>query len=93
MSKMSRPISFFPRGVTLSEITNAIDNSVSKAVSEAIGDELLTAAQACRLIKVSRATLNKYTQDGSIRAQVIGKAVRYRRSELLNSGRIKYQRI
>ena len=43
---------------------------------------LVDVREACRLLAVSRSTLFKLTSNGAIRFVKIGKAVRFRRSDL-----------
>lgn len=47
-------------------------------------DELLTTAEALRILKVSRSTLHRYHKAGYLHPVTAGTAVRYRRADILN---------
>jgi hypothetical protein len=72
--------------------TETLRQIIQQSVAEAIGDELISAAEASRMLKVNPRTLTRMTQDGEIVARVIGKRTMYARSEVLRAGRVKYQR-
>ena len=47
-------------------------------------DELLTTAEALKILKVSRSTLHRYHKAGYLHPVTAGTAVRYRRADILN---------
>lgn len=47
-------------------------------------NELLTTAEALKILKVSRSTLHRYHKAGYLHPVTAGTAVRYRRADILN---------
>ena len=45
-------------------------------------NDLMTTTEVCRLLRISKATLRRWTQRGEIPVIKIGPALRYSRSEL-----------
>src|SRR6056297_23266 len=82
----------------LQTIINNIVNSVleNQPETETKTDELITRQQAAEMIGVTLPTLHRYTQNGVIPTYRIGRNVRFKKSEIIESlskvESIKYRR-
>ena len=70
----------------------AIRQIIREEITIALSDRLLTTTEACELLGVTRQTLDKHIKSGVIECCMIDKSMRFRRSELLEAGRVKYGR-
>lgn len=69
------------------------EDTLRRIIREELTDRLLTTSEACELLSVSRRTLDKHIKSGVIECRMVDKSMRFRRSELLEAGRVKYGRV
>ena len=68
------------------------EDTLRRIIREELSDRLVGTNEACELLGVTRQTLDKYIKSGVIECRMIDKSMRFRRSELLEAGRVKYGR-
>ena len=56
-------------------------------------NDLLTIKEVCEILKITRLTLYKLTKKGDITAYKLGRAVRYRRGDIMAGLKRMYQPI
>lgn len=64
---------------------------IREEIQAALTDRLLTTSEACELLGVTRQTLDKYIKSGVVAARMLDGRMRFRRSALLEAGRVKYK--
>ena len=79
---MNEPLSPYELDRLADELASRI---VARLRSSVDSEALLTASDAAALLRVSRATLERWTASGTIPSHRIGRTRRYKRAELLDA--------
>jgi|ERR1017187_3992497 excisionase family DNA binding protein len=81
--------------LTSSQLQELISDAVKKELANSQptqpreDDELLTVEEAAAFLKISKVSLHKWKKSGKVKYHRIGSRIRFKKSELLNTGAAK----